>query len=444
MTWQVPTHLAMDGYGARKGHAVSTNDPLSVRAVVIEDGNERVALVNVDVIGVERELIREFRSSLGSALGIEPNQVMVTATHTHSGPSGIRIGPQPLADDLRRCLLDTMLYATQSACNDLQDCRVSFGVGHVSGLSQNRRHPAGPAPSDVPTLLIETMSGKTITVITSFACHPTVLTHHNLQYSADYPGAVAKTVARAAGEDASPPVLFLTGACADINPVRDETGFSEVERFGLTLGGEVLKTVGRLKSAYREPTVDNLLWGETLPVTQAFGRPVEVKLSGLARDVSFELKSFRSADEYRQQLRAFEGQLERPSDEDRRRAITAQLLACRVEASSAATAKKYVERTQEIVHAEIQLWVIGDGVGILGVPGELFSSIGAELAKQWQGDLIVAAYANDYVGYLNTDAAYDEGGYEAGRTLLARGSEARLRGAAEALFDSYQAEVGTS
>ncbi|MBV7337590.1 hypothetical protein KFU94_57050 [Chloroflexi bacterium TSY] len=73
--------------------------------------------------------------------------------------------------------------------------------------------------------------------------------------SADFLGAAMALVERTVRN--SQDSLFLQGACADQNPVCNTSDFADVERYGLMLGGEIVKRVGQLSAPdYASPTQD--------------------------------------------------------------------------------------------------------------------------------------------------------------------------------------------
>jgi len=57
----------------------------------VEDGNERLLWIHADLIGVEREFVLDVRRLLEKELGLGPAHVMISATHTHSGPATIHL-----------------------------------------------------------------------------------------------------------------------------------------------------------------------------------------------------------------------------------------------------------------------------------------------------------------------------------------------------------------
>ncbi|NMB25783.1 MAG: hypothetical protein GX986_09650 [Firmicutes bacterium] len=273
----------------------------------------------------------------------------------------------------------------------------------------------------------------------NYACHPTVLTGDNLLYSSDYPGAVARKVTGALGGDTT--VMFLTGACADINPTRIEPSFQEVERFGLILGGEVVRIVGELMAAEEDLRADNIRWMEKTLGPKMPGRVASPKLRGHIVDINLELKDFPPLDYYGEHLKKLASFASDTKDMDlwSCREVAAHLTEKQAEAGSAKMAQ-YCYQSGEKVSTELQMIVLDDKLALLGFPGELFNAIGRFAQANWCGELIVAGYTNDYVGYLCTKEAYAQGGYEAGRTLFRDTTEERLEGSIRKLLGNCQAD----
>ncbi len=80
---------------------------------------------------------------------------------------------------------------------------------------------------------------------------------------------------------------------------------------------------------------------------------------------------------------------------------------------------------------EVQAIALGDGCVILGLPGEFFVETGRAIQEAAGiAHLLVACYANHYIGYLVPKDAFAAGGYEAGVTMLDETAEETLRLAA--------------
>src|SRR5687768_15088909 len=69
--------------------ATRANDPLYARALVLDDGSTRVAIVVVDSCMLARELLDEAKALASAATGIPTERMLISATHTHSAPAAM-------------------------------------------------------------------------------------------------------------------------------------------------------------------------------------------------------------------------------------------------------------------------------------------------------------------------------------------------------------------
>ena len=61
--------------------------PLTVTALAMESGNDHAVMVSTDLVAVSINLVAAVRDKLkNNGLGLDPNKVMVSAIHTHTGP----------------------------------------------------------------------------------------------------------------------------------------------------------------------------------------------------------------------------------------------------------------------------------------------------------------------------------------------------------------------
>jgi neutral ceramidase len=431
--WRLGRGLPMDGYRGRSAPSDGTLDPLFVRALTVEHAGAQLVIVTIDVVGVDATVVARIREILEARRGVPPDHVMVTATHTHGGPAGIRrfgnVGPSPeLCDALVPLVIETVGHAVAG----MAPAHIWHGAGHVPWIAQNRRDPDRPAAPRLDVIHFEGPDGRTRAVLVGFACHPTVLDHRNTSFSADYPGAVVRTVGRALGRPAD--VLFVTGACADINPARAEATSTEVDRIGLAIGAEAIRIIAERKAAAKRLRADNTRWLEQTPAPAPEVHPLRPRLRGVRVPLLVPLKAFASGSAYWHALRDLEHRAQGPLPLAERRDLFARLTHLRAEASSAELARRDLALGVTRIGSELQIIRLSHDVAVLAVPGELFHSIGSDAGRQWPGELIVVGYANDYIGYLNTDASYAEGGYEAGRTFTRPGTEAVLQRSVAALL----------
>src|ERR1044072_1544068 len=81
-----PIGTPMAGYGARLGRpSASTHDPTEARALILDNGAERVAFLSVDHLGFDHGMVERVRALAGEAARIAPDHIFVMSSHTHSG-----------------------------------------------------------------------------------------------------------------------------------------------------------------------------------------------------------------------------------------------------------------------------------------------------------------------------------------------------------------------
>ncbi|HEV2472702.1 MAG TPA: neutral/alkaline non-lysosomal ceramidase N-terminal domain-containing protein, partial [Chthonomonadales bacterium] len=81
-----PPGVWLSGYALRPHGAIGVHDPLYVRALVLENGARRVALLACDLISVDLDMLELVREGICAQQPISPDAVMVHCTHTHAGP----------------------------------------------------------------------------------------------------------------------------------------------------------------------------------------------------------------------------------------------------------------------------------------------------------------------------------------------------------------------
>ena len=202
-----PPGLAMAGFGARTMAAVGVHDPLTVRAIAVND----VAIVCVDVLGLDRATTTRIQERCS----LPAERVLVIALHTHGGPETLASRRHPGLDPgFMSGLESACVLAIDAAVSARQPATLRVGSACDPKVAKNRRHAGGITDSALPVLQFADSRGKVIATIVSYACHPVVLGADNLMWTADYPGSVREQLeAHSPGSVA----IFLTGCAGDAN-----------------------------------------------------------------------------------------------------------------------------------------------------------------------------------------------------------------------------------
>jgi len=343
---------------------------LQVRALVLAAGGRKVAIVALDTLKYPVEHVERARRRIEETTGIPAGHVVLCASHTHRGPLWSHYGDQ---------LVTPIAEAVAIATRDLAPCSLGAAKGRAEGVSECRRvvreghawnrwqlapgeadtYPAeGPADPEFDVLAVTGGDGKLKAIVYNFACH--AANTRTSVISADYPGDVERHVRSRPGCDV--PVLFLAGACGDVNPV-----YSAAQGLlGERLGAAVIDCLGRL-----EPIAG--------PPLSVEGR--ELRMPGR------EHPEFREAEV----ARNWPGQLEhyRKSFDDMKR------------------------REKPAYPFALTGIRIGDRLAIATVPGELFCEIGMAIKTRSPfRHTMVVELANGAHGYIPTAKAFEGGSYE--------------------------------
>lgn len=221
----------MAGFAARLEKSTGVHDPTSVRAIIFND----VALLTVDCCALHEDTCREIRDRAIGATGL--SEVVVAATHTHSGPG---IGLRGLGEHSPSTLAEVVRVAHQTltrAWIQREECLVEFSSTRGVGIAKNRRD--GRAINPPVSCLKATHEGKVVGTLVSYPCHPVVLDGTNTLISGDYPHFTREYLEENMGGVS----VFMTGCAGDVNTghkaedsyqknISSTRTFSEAQRIG--------------------------------------------------------------------------------------------------------------------------------------------------------------------------------------------------------------------
>lgn len=412
-----PLGLEMAGYFSNR-LAEGVIDDLYSRALVVSQGDNHVALLVTDLIHVPYHDVQKVRELVAARTPIPAANVMVAATHTHTGPTTAGRPGSRSNEEYMQTWAERSAEAVAQAFERRVPAKIGGGVGNLTGLSFNRRfwmkngvvhtnpgignpdvvEPAGPIDTQVTVLRFDDLDGKPLGVLTNFSCHTDTVGGN--KYSADWVGVAVRSIRRLVAElngvdgEIDPNefgVIVVNGACGEINhhdvfsPERRKQWPSMTQSIGVGLAAETIRVALGISPQN----------GEDQPV-RSDSRMLELPRIPV--------------DEW---LKACEDALadERVGRMERVRAESALKAAERFRADDRATED-----------VEVQVLQIGPAA-ILGLPGEIFSESGLLFKSQApQAFPMIANLANGSLGYIPSYRAYPEGGYESRSARLQPGS----------------------
>lgn len=424
-----PIPFRMSGYFNERV-STDTKDPLHAKAVVFQQGDESVALVFCDLVGVPRDITAAARAEASAATGIPADHIAVAATHSHTAPLYFgalsdyfnqrnieKFGKDPFDPaEYRATLVKQIVAAIETAKAALQPVSLKSGYAIEDRLAFNRRfhmkdgsvrfnpgrenpdiiRVAGPTDPQVGIItLSKPTADKPFSALVSFAMH--LDTVSGTEYSADYPKFVEDVLRNSFGPDFT--LLFGTGTCGDINHI--DVG-----------GREVRKT----------PEIGRLL-GETVDQAIASDELITVSQPALAArsvQVNAELQSYS------------QGEIEQ-ARENLDLVGTRQLpFLSQVEAYKIVDLQRQPGKS---VPLEVQAFRLSDDTAIVTLPAEIFVEFGLAIkaASPFETTLVIEL-TNDSLGYIPTKKAFAEGSYETVNSRVVPGSGEKLVEAATQLL----------
>jgi neutral ceramidase len=369
-----PPGMPMVGYNTR--YAKGKLDPIEARVLALSDGTRSLALVTLDLCYTfDLTVMEQIRAGVRDAV----DEVVFTASHTHSGPS-------PSAPDAVQKAVPRIIGAIQEAARSMAPARIGNGWGQVY-LGFNRRYlmPDGsihmfwrnetqvsttfPVDPTVGVIRVDRADGRPLAILANYACHPVVLGPENLDYSADYPAEMRRTIEQQIGGGVM--AFFLQGAPGDINPYYDKTMLIEdavgaMQETGRKLGAEVVRVARTI-------------------TPRAPGNPqIRTKTVIITAANRWNLPKLR--------------------------AVLAQKY--HIEGARAA------RLLQEKMELPVTTVLLNQDLAFVGMPGEPFVEFQMQLrARSPLPNSFLLGYTNGYFAYFPTIAAAVRGGYGASSTV---------------------------
>jgi len=355
ITPQYPLPLA--GYGARKGVFVSTvHDSVWARGFVFDNGFNKSAIITLDLLIIPPAVTEALRILLPE-IGYSQDQIFLSATHTHCSVGGWAdswIGTQfageyqnEIVNDLAIAIITTI----KKAETNLVSAKVGYARYDASPFTRNRLvGEKGSRDTWLRVVKIQQESGA-VALITTFAAHATVLSHRQMNYSRDYPGALVDSLENITNVDFA---AFCAGAVGSHSPV--------------TKGGKSYNKIALLASNLKSLIGANV---SSIPINK-------VQQSGTIRfDVPLRKPHIRVAANWRVRPWIF-------------------------------------EKLTEVSPAYISLLRIGN-IAFIGTPcdfsGELTAAID-EKANALDLNVLVTSFNGGYIGYITKDEWYNLKEYE--------------------------------
>jgi len=409
------------------------HDELHARCLVLDDGATKLVIVVCDLLGIDRQVSDEARALIHKDLGIPPDNVLISATHTHSASSALGKDARIIShtmDEYQRFVSRRIVDGVKRAVNLLRPAQIGFGQAEVAEHVFNRRwymkegtmpsnpfgrldkvkmnppagspnllEPAGPTDPAIPFIALREPGGRPLALFSSYSLHYVggVGPGH---VSADYFGMYCEALAKLVSPPPAPP--SQGGEKESSSQGREKHAAPFVALMANGTSGDINNINFRTPRGKQEPYA---------------------QMRYVAEDVANKVHAALAKVKYRDHV-ALAARYREPEIGTRR--PSAELLAWakktvderpQVKGKTDLT-RVYAERTFRMAeHPEklaipLQVFRIGDA-SIGTMPCELFCEIGLAFKKNsplqpaW-----LVSIAHGYYGYLPTPRHHELGGYE--------------------------------
>ena len=400
------------GYTHTPRTSTGVHDPLLSSALYLSDGATPFIIIANDVLFVTKDLTARARKRIAAETDVPEGQILISASHTHSGP--VTVDCLCSADDAVVPKVDPAYFhhlkegivaAGIEAWRQAQPAQLGLAVAGVTGIGTNRRNPAGPSDLQAPLLIVKTADGAWyIACMLVVSMHPTVLHEDSFLVSADFPG-MARRHLQESLLGASCPVLYHTGPAGNQSPryVTRGNTFAEAERLGEILGRAVVQAIpgiactDSLQLQARQAVLD--LPRKDFPSIAEAKENLEMAIRKLA--------DMRQSGAPPQQIRTAEVDWFGAEET--------------VTLAEAARDGRIEEVYRTCLPAEVQVLQIGRW-NFAAWPGEIFIEHALALKQRCPGTFIISLANGELQGYIVTEEAALEGGYEASNSLFSHRS----------------------
>ena len=433
-----PVGIAQMNWGSQTHIEATAIDPagMYVTALVLSDGTQRFAMVDIDRLNVDG--LESAIPAASRRTRIPEEHIRLAASHTHAGaivnatkgPPGIDLAEfVDLAERHRLQIVDRIVGAVIEANSRLQPAHMYGGSG-VGTININRRVRAegGNPPAvgrnpeefvdrELLVFRIDDALGKPLAVIANYPCHGTVLAYENKTISPDWPGMARKTV-----EAAMPGALclFFQGAAGNQGPIEGFTGdLGVAHRLGRTLGHQIAAVAEQIETVVRKPKFEGFVESTAYQAKQHWrvegARDATLRFASASVPVPRRTYSEAEISGMRSRLERAQVQLEALGSSagvwERYQA------GARVRRFGDLLKQWEVPVESTPLQIEVQALRIGE-LAIAAMPGEPFAEIGAAVRKRSPFAFTMFCGYSDGVGgdYVPTADEFARGGYEVERT----------------------------
>lgn len=277
----------MAGYNFLR-RSTGVHDDLFARALVLRQGDEKLAMVSLDLVGLNRFDVEKIKAGVA---GFRPDQILVACTHVHAGPDTMGLWGLPPVysgrdEEYMEKLSSAIVRVIGRANEAARPVGVWTAVYQMNPDLMYNMNEGEPEDETMGIMVFRDEAGSVVATLINATGHPEVMYENNNKISADYPGVVYRLVEQKYGGGA---ILFSGTLGSLITPAiphksqREDHDFEDVEYMGRMVAAEVDKGMAMLVRE-DEPSIKHRMSLIQVPATNRVHK-LAVKFGLLERHV---------------------------------------------------------------------------------------------------------------------------------------------------------------
>lgn len=243
------TYIA--GYGLRDNPASAVHDSIYVRSIVLDNGQQKVAMITMDLLIAPPLVVAQVIPALGR-MGFNREQIYFSATHTHSSAGGWAGGPAgramagPMNEQMINTIAEAIIRSVKKAEATTAVCKIGFQKINARDYITNRLF--GETALEDPWLRIMKIekANQESALVLTYAAHPTDIPKSDNRISADYPGMLVRNLEKSGLYNFA---AFFAGAVGSMRPADNGAeAYEKAELIATNLANQIITAKGSLKT----------------------------------------------------------------------------------------------------------------------------------------------------------------------------------------------------
>lgn len=244
-------HMYICGYTVnkkkplRRGKNTGALDKLTCVTALMEINGNKLVFITLEFTFLIKSFTDKIRDDISIKFSIPKSNIIVSATHTHSGPYVFL--PHYVSSEYKQTILeekylsrvtDKVMLSMNEVIENLEPVNAYYSLSYIDGYYGNRNVNGGVYDNRFHVIRFKNNTNQLVGSIANISCHPTILKENSLKFSGDLLGNIRKKLSN----EWNAPMLLTNGASGDVSSryFTKENTYETVDSYGTGIANQVL------------------------------------------------------------------------------------------------------------------------------------------------------------------------------------------------------------